>query len=82
VASQLGLAVERARLQHAATNAEILRGTDELKTALLHAVSHNLRTPLASIIAFSQVVSGKPTSPGRTASGRSSRWRSSRRHSG
>jgi two-component system sensor histidine kinase KdpD len=53
VASQLGLAVERARLQREATSAEILRGADELKTALLHAVSHNLRTPLASIIAFS-----------------------------
>lgn len=31
--------------------AEILRRTDELKTALLNAVSHDLRTPLASIIA-------------------------------
>jgi two-component system sensor histidine kinase KdpD len=53
VASQLGVAVERTRLRREATNAEILRGADELKTALLHAVSHNLRTPLASIIAFS-----------------------------
>jgi two-component system sensor histidine kinase KdpD len=29
---------------------EILRRTDELKTALLNAVSHDLRTPLASVI--------------------------------
>ncbi|MDP2726953.1 MAG: DUF4118 domain-containing protein [Dehalococcoidia bacterium] len=51
VATQLGSAVERVLLQREATEAEILRGTDELKTALLNAVSHDLRTPLASIIA-------------------------------
>jgi two-component system sensor histidine kinase KdpD len=51
LAAQLGLAVERRRLRREATEAEILRGTDELKTALLNAVSHDLRTPLASIIA-------------------------------
>lgn len=51
VATQLGVAVERVRLQREATEAEILRRTDELKTALLNAVSHDLRTPLASIIA-------------------------------
>ncbi len=51
VAAQLGLAVERNRLQAVLTENEILRRTDELKTALLNAVSHDLRTPLASIIA-------------------------------
>ncbi len=51
VATQLGLAVERARLRREVTEAEVLRRTDELKTALLNAVSHDLRTPLASIIA-------------------------------
>ena len=39
---QLGLAIERARLRRDATEGEILRRTDELKTALLHAVSHDL----------------------------------------
>jgi two-component system, OmpR family, sensor histidine kinase KdpD len=48
---QLGLAVERFRLQGEATEAEVLRRTDDLKTALINAVSHDLRTPLASIIA-------------------------------
>jgi two-component system sensor histidine kinase KdpD len=50
VTVQLGLAVERARLRGEATEGEILRRSDELKTALLHTVSHDLRTPLASII--------------------------------
>jgi two-component system sensor histidine kinase KdpD len=51
VAAQLGPTVERLRLRQEATEAEILRRTDELKDALLNAVSHDLRTPLASIIA-------------------------------
>ena len=49
-AAQLGIAFERADLRREATEAEVLRRTDELKTALLNAVSHDLRTPLASII--------------------------------
>jgi two-component system sensor histidine kinase KdpD len=51
LARQLSLALERLRLQREATEAEILRRTDELRTALMNAVSHDLRTPLASIIA-------------------------------
>jgi K+-sensing histidine kinase KdpD len=42
---------ERERLRERATEAEVLRRADVLKTALLGAVSHDLRTPLASIIA-------------------------------
>ena len=51
VANQLGLALERLRLRGEATEAEVLRRTDQLRTALLNAVSHDLRTPLSSIIA-------------------------------
>jgi len=51
IASQLGVAVERARLREESTEAEVLRRTDELRTALLNAVSHDLRTPLSSIMA-------------------------------
>lgn len=52
VAAQLGLAIEHNRLRREANQVEILRGADEMKTVLLRAVSHDLRTPLASIIAF------------------------------
>src|SRR5262245_33099361 len=50
-AVQIGLAVERERLDREATEAEILRRTDQLRAALLSAVSHDLRTPLATIMA-------------------------------
>jgi two-component system, OmpR family, sensor histidine kinase KdpD len=50
-AGQIGLAVERERLDVEATEAEILRRTDQLRAALLSAVSHDLRTPLATIMA-------------------------------
>jgi two-component system sensor histidine kinase KdpD len=51
VATQLAGAIERSRLRQRATDAEVLRRADELKSALLGAVSHDLRTPLASIVA-------------------------------
>jgi two-component system sensor histidine kinase KdpD len=51
VAGQMALVVERERLRREATDAEVLRRTDQLRTAMLNAVSHDLRTPLASIIA-------------------------------
>ncbi len=51
IAASLGAVAQRAELREATTRAEVLRRTDELKSALLAAVSHDLRTPLASIIA-------------------------------
>ncbi|MEP6468708.1 MAG: ATP-binding protein [Chloroflexota bacterium] len=48
---QLWGAVERARLRDEANAAEVLRRADQAKSALLDAVSHDLRTPLASIMA-------------------------------
>jgi two-component system sensor histidine kinase KdpD len=46
---QAALAIERARLRDDAAQAAALAASDDLKTALLAAVSHDLRTPLASI---------------------------------
>jgi K+-sensing histidine kinase KdpD len=42
---------ERDRMQAEAVQAEALRRSDELKTVLLRSISHDLRTPLTSIIA-------------------------------
>jgi two-component system sensor histidine kinase KdpD len=50
---QAALALERARLAQEAAQAAVLARSDELKSALLAAVSHDLRTPLASIKAAS-----------------------------
>ncbi len=48
-ADQLGQAIMRDRLTQEATAAEIARQSEALKTALLDSVSHDLRTPLATI---------------------------------
>ncbi len=44
------LAVEGILLAEEAHNAQILRATEKLQTALLNSISHDLRTPLVSII--------------------------------
>ncbi len=48
-AAQLSTALERDRLRSEAAAAESLAKTNEFRSALLAAVSHDLRTPLASI---------------------------------
>ena len=48
-ASQIALAVERAQLAKTARQARLLEETEKLQTALLNSISHDLRTPLASI---------------------------------
>jgi two-component system, OmpR family, sensor histidine kinase KdpD len=45
------MARERERMEAEVIEAEALRRSDELKTSLLRSVSHDLRTPLTSIIA-------------------------------
>ncbi|HEY3368848.1 MAG TPA: ATP-binding protein [Symbiobacteriaceae bacterium] len=49
-AAQAAVVLERARLAETARKAELLMETDKLQQALLHSISHSLRTPLASII--------------------------------
>ncbi len=48
-ADQMGAAVRRDRLLAQAAELEIARRSDELKSALVDSVSHDLRTPLATI---------------------------------
>jgi two-component system, OmpR family, sensor histidine kinase KdpD len=48
-ASEAALGVQRAELSQAAARADALRQADELKTALMTSISHDLKTPLAGI---------------------------------
>jgi two-component system, OmpR family, sensor histidine kinase KdpD len=49
LAALLAVAVDRGRLEREALEAEALRRSDLVKTALLRAVSHDLRTPLTGV---------------------------------
>jgi two-component system, OmpR family, sensor histidine kinase KdpD len=49
VATQAASAIERESLAEKARQAQLLEETDRLQQALLNSISHNLRTPLASI---------------------------------
>jgi two-component system sensor histidine kinase KdpD len=51
LASLLAVAADRAALEAEALEAETLRRSDVVKTALLRAVSHDLRSPLTAIVA-------------------------------
>ena len=50
LASLLGVAIDRERLADEALEAETLRRSDAVKTAVLRAVSHDLRSPLMAIL--------------------------------
>jgi two-component system, OmpR family, sensor histidine kinase KdpD len=62
LAALLAVDVERNRLQGEALEAEALRRSDALKTALLRSVSHDLRSPLTAILASADALA----SPGLT----------------
>ena len=47
---QAALAIERTTLAHDLDNARLLAETDRLRSALLTSISHDLKTPLASIL--------------------------------
>jgi two-component system sensor histidine kinase KdpD len=50
LASLLGVAIDRERLANEALEAETLRRSDAVKTAVLRSVSHDLRSPLMAIL--------------------------------
>jgi two-component system, OmpR family, sensor histidine kinase KdpD len=57
LASLLGVAIDRERLASEALEAEALRRSDAMKTAVLQAVSHDLRTPLMAILTSASALS-------------------------
>jgi two-component system, OmpR family, sensor histidine kinase KdpD len=57
LASLLGVAIDRERLAGEALEAEALRRSDAMKTAVLRAVSHDLRTPLMAILTSASALS-------------------------
>lgn len=58
VADLVAVAIERSRLVAAEAEAEGLRRSDDLKTALLHGVSHEFRTPLTAIRTAAHALAG------------------------
>src|SRR6266540_270926 len=54
LASLLAVAIDRERLGRRAVEAEALRRSDAIKTAILRAVSHDLRSPLTAIRAATE----------------------------
>jgi two-component system sensor histidine kinase KdpD len=50
LADQAGLAIERINLAEDVDNARIAAATEKLRSAMLTSISHDLRTPLASIL--------------------------------
>ncbi|HEY5053982.1 MAG TPA: ATP-binding protein, partial [Solirubrobacterales bacterium] len=59
LAELAALSAERDRMQAEMVEAEALRRSDELKTSLLRSVSHDLRTPLTSMIAAGSALSSE-----------------------
>ena len=65
LASLLGIAIDRERLAGEALEAEALRRSDAMKTAVLRAVSHDLRTPLMAILTSASALAREDLELGR-----------------
>jgi two-component system sensor histidine kinase KdpD len=63
LAELAALSRERDRIQAEAIEAEAFRRSDELKTVLLRSVSHDLRTPLTSMIAAGAALGSPSATP-------------------
>jgi two-component system sensor histidine kinase KdpD len=63
LAALIAIALERDRVQSEAVETAALRRSDDLKTALLRAVSHDLRTPLTAIVAAGHALRAKSLTP-------------------
>jgi K+-sensing histidine kinase KdpD len=60
----MALLLDRERLQAGTIETEALRRSDEVKTALLRAVSHDLRSPLTAIMAAGEALSSESIEAG------------------
>ncbi|HEY5389564.1 MAG TPA: ATP-binding protein, partial [Solirubrobacteraceae bacterium] len=69
--STLAAALARAALQAEVVETAALRRNDELKTALLRSVSHDLRTPLTAIITAASAIEPQRSDPEELAEARS-----------
>ncbi len=63
----VAIALHRDAAQAEAVETAALRRSDELKTALLRAVSHDLRSPLTAIVAAGHALGVPLDSPPRSA---------------
>jgi two-component system, OmpR family, sensor histidine kinase KdpD len=59
----IAIALQRDAAQAEAVETEALRRSDELKTALLQATSHDLRTPVTAILAAGHALSAETITP-------------------
>ena len=59
--AQVAVAMERAQLYEEARQVQVLAEADRLRQAILGAISHDLRTPLASIIGSLSTLTGEGT---------------------
>src|SRR6266516_1561408 len=64
VQAAVALLLDRERLQAATIETEALRRSDEVKTALLRAVSHGLHSPLTAIIAAGEALGSESIAEG------------------
>ena len=63
IAGSIGLGLARLHAIERTTEAEVARRSEELKSAVLDALAHEIRSPLNSVkIAASTLLSGRPTS--------------------
>lgn len=69
-ANQMALAVERAQLREQAMRAQLTHEVEHLARTLVAAVSHDLRSPLASIKASSSVLADAELAPALTGTAR------------
>jgi two-component system sensor histidine kinase KdpD len=59
----LAAALEREELQAEVVETQALRRSDEIKTALLRSISHDLRTPLTAIVTAGEMLSSPTIEP-------------------